>query len=742
MFKRYWFSALIGIYIGTVFSEINIAYFIIGSIFLYGAINFIFFEEIRKKFLLVFFCFMIIGNFLMFIRINCNSSFSGNIAGVISEVDKDGEKAVLKLKGKFNEGVILYINGIIDINEGDCIYFKGKIKKFDGKRNPGGIDYRKMYHSKNITGYIFLNEKEIADTKIERKYNRFYYYRYIVRDEIISLLKKYMKNEYQGYSIAMALGSTKHLSDESNHMIKAMGFSSVMAVSGLHIGILYFLIESILKLIGVSFSIRRFIEIVFMVIFSSISFSFYSILRAFHLIISSIFANFFDRKIDVIETTSYYSLFMIIYNPYLIYNISFLLSNMAIMGIFYFNNRIFPSIDKNKDLLKGFKVCLSINIMIVPIILYYFGEISLLGIAIYPVLSCLLEFIIIFNFITIIASFILGIKIFFIMNNFVFSFFQMILDIGNNLGFELVKFNFKNIYFIILYYFIVFTVPICNKKMLKKVFILSLTAFFAISVGLFLKNNFSNEVYIFDVGMGDSILIRSCGKNIMIDCGKEKNIDNIIRSLDFLNIGKLDYLVITHFHEDHYGGLYKLIKNERVKKIISTKNFFDNYLKLMNSKDVLINKELFLLPKDNISLVLGKSSNIFFSFPEDISKNENNNSIGAVFKVGEVQLILTGDMEREREEEFLKDISNLISGIRILKVAHHGSITSSTEYFLKKINPGISIISSGKNSYGLPDEEIINRFKNLNYKVIETEDHGCVKIYMNRKNLKIETYIH
>ncbi|RUT57200.1 MBL fold metallo-hydrolase [Clostridium botulinum] len=251
-------------------------------------------------------------------------------------------------------------------------------------------------------------------------------------------------------------------------------------------------------------------------------------------------------------------------------------------------------------------------------------------------------------------------------------------------------------------------------------------------------SNKSNElkVHYIDVGQGDSILVQTKDKNILIDAGTRKSSDSLISYLKKQHIKKLDYVIATHPHEDHIGGMPKVIEEFEIsnfyapKKTANTKIFKDMILQL-KKKNLKIN-----VAKKGISLDLSNNSSLDFLAP--VKDNyENTNDSSAVVKLthGNTKFLFTGDAEKTSEKDILNSNEDLSSNV--LKVGHHGSHSSSSKEFLDKINPKIAIISCGKNNdYGHPHKETMKELNKRNIEVYRTDIDGNIVLTSDGENIK------
>lgn len=267
----------------------------------------------------------------------------------------------------------------------------------------------------------------------------------------------------------------------------------------------------------------------------------------------------------------------------------------------------------------------------------------------------------------------------------------------------------------------------------------------------FLKNGV--EIYFLDVGQGDSTIIRTAkNKTIVIDGGEgEKSGFDYGKNVLFpflINKGvrKIDFLIFSHFDSDHCGGLIYLLENIKVDNILIGKQFEKNenleyIVNLANKKHVKI-IELQAGNKINIE----KNSSLEILWPsetENISENSiNNNSLVCKFVYKNFSMLLTGDIESIAEEKLLGKYKNTNRlNANILKIAHHGSKTSSIQEFLDEVNPKIALIGVGrKNKFGHPNQEVLERLKEKGIQIYRTDQNGEIQIIV-KNNLKIKTFL-
>ena len=244
------------------------------------------------------------------------------------------------------------------------------------------------------------------------------------------------------------------------------------------------------------------------------------------------------------------------------------------------------------------------------------------------------------------------------------------------------------------------------------------------------------QIYYFDVGQADSTLIINNGHSMLIDAGNNEDGEKLVTYMkEELNITTIDYVIGTHPHEDHIGGLDDIINNFNIKEVylpeaMTTTKTFEDVL------DAIANKELSItVPTIGETFKLGEADfEVIYTGTGEKDLNEASIILRMIF--GNKTYLFTGDTTEEVEETILN--SNI--DIDVLKVAHHGSKYSSSEEFLNIATPEYAIISAGEgNSYGHPEPETLTRLKKHTNNIYITKDLGTILLTSDGKTITITT---
>ncbi len=237
-----------------------------------------------------------------------------------------------------------------------------------------------------------------------------------------------------------------------------------------------------------------------------------------------------------------------------------------------------------------------------------------------------------------------------------------------------------------------------------------------------------------DVGQADSILIRNQDKTMLIDAGTNEAGETVVTYLQNLGITQIDYLIGTHPHEDHIGGLDDVINHFNIgqiymPKIETTTKTFEDVLDAVENKNLTVTS-----PNKGDKIEIGQAVGTFMTDPILDKDNLNLSSLVLRLEFGNNSFLFMGDAEEENEETISWPKTD------VLKVGHHGSNTSSSETFLTQVQPQYSIIMVGKdNSYNLPTQATIEKLNTTGSKIYRTDENGTIQINSDGNTIEVKT---
>ncbi len=257
-----------------------------------------------------------------------------------------------------------------------------------------------------------------------------------------------------------------------------------------------------------------------------------------------------------------------------------------------------------------------------------------------------------------------------------------------------------------------------------------------VSVNLPLDEDSFFEVHFVDVGQADCALVLCDGAAMLIDGGNVEDSSLVYSYLKKHEVDALDYMIATHPHEDHIGGLSGALNYASVDKVYSPTDTHDSKVFEIFAEQVAKNGAEIYVPEVGESFELGSAKVDILAC--NSTEDTNNTSIVLKITYGTTSFLFTADAEREAEQVILESGRNLKS--TVLKVGHHGSADSTTYPFLREIMPEYAVISVGSdNSYGHPHEEAVSRLQDAGVKIYRTDLHGTVICTSNGESVSFTT---
>lgn len=242
------------------------------------------------------------------------------------------------------------------------------------------------------------------------------------------------------------------------------------------------------------------------------------------------------------------------------------------------------------------------------------------------------------------------------------------------------------------------------------------------------------QIQFIDVGEADCILIKSNDEYALVDAGNNKDGKKLVEYFKSLGITKFNYVIGTHPHEDHIGGLDYIIREFDIDSFLMPDVKLD-YLTYTEVIDNL-NKKNIPLEIPNIDDIYNLNDTVIKVLWLDNKEDINDDSIVLKVIYKNTSYLLTADISKNVELQLLdKDIKS-----DLLKVAHHGSQYSTSAQFLKKVDPSFSVISVGKdNDYGFPKQVTLNKLNELNIKTYRTDEQGTIIVSSDGENISFKT---
>lgn len=714
-----------------------------------------------------------------------------NLTGIIigeKQEKRYYNKYIVEVKYK-NKNLKFYISTKkdIELKYGDKIAFLGTYTRPEKQRNYKGFDYSQYIKQLKVYGTIRCEKINFIKNN---QGNGIFKISNQILERIVLRTKRVLNEETASILLGLILGNKTDIDEQTQDDFRNASMSHILAISGMHVAYVLLGINFIFKkLFG-----KRNTEIIsiFILIFYMFITNFSpSIVRAGIMGIILIFSKLIYRKNDIYNTISISLFLILIYNPFLIQNLGLLLSYGGVIGIVIFNkyilnilkninvkNKIYkykirPKIGRYIDKIKEIiSVSISVQLFILPLIISSLNTFNPYFLISNLILSFVIGPVVILGFIFIILI---------LINSSIAEIFSPLIQIGitilkliSNIGklpFSKIYVATPTIFLISIYYLFLFVLFLCYniysiknpsktqirvknlialmkinlRKNGKKVRLIIIIIILSFSVIYCIPKKL--KIHFIDVGQGDSsLIITPQKKTILIDGGGSSNSDfdvgksTLIPYILDRGFTSIDIVIISHFDQDHVGAIFTLLQELRVGRVYISKQAensenYEKFLKIISEKNIKVYE---VMAGNKIHVEKNLYLDILWPTENLISTNAlNNNAMVFNLHYKKFSMLFTGDIEETSEKEILKLCSKNKDLLKanILKVAHHGSKTSSTSEFINVVNPKIAVIGVGNNNkFGHPNENVLERLKQLGCKVFRTDLGGEISIEVNRSS--------
>lgn len=692
--------------------------------------------------------------------------------GTIKEIKEKNDKTVIQITNISitDSDILFYLSDHLEMTEelhiGSRLRGEGDFRLFDEARNKGQFDSREYYRTRNC-GYAVYNGKIRG---ISASYDILSDFLRRIRISTSKVYEHYFDREEYGVIEALVLADKDKLDEDIKEKYRNAGIMHILALSGLHIVTLGFMLMAGLKLIGFKEPIAALSAITVMTLYCLMTGMPISALRALIMFILSALSMLAGRTYDIMTSAAAASLIMLIMDPGHIRDMGFLLSFSSVIGI----GLIYPGIrevfislfDKMKirklhrssdirvrltmSLLRTLLFSVSLQLALAPMNMWFFYQLSVYGIFV-NLIAVPLAGVLLFGSI---ASGILGalatscnytslvlnlmVKPAVYVTKMILRIYDMITQAVCDLPASTMITGRPKLWQMMIYYAFLLTLTVsgyilkrskAEKEILRKRAAIMITVCITGLGVMFVRTDPDFEISALDVGQGQCFVIHGRDVPALIyDCGstdvKEVGKYTLIPFLKYNGISRLDTVFISHLDSDHVSGILDLLKEDycgiKIKRIIISaspvQRTSDNYEKLV-SLAALRDIPVYAMRKDDIIRWEGISA-------ECLSPSENKGN--EIADINEASLVLsvnyennlpqeafsvlfTGDISSVTEEELtLLRIKGNIQDYDYLQVAHHGSRSAADKEFINSISPQIAVISAGRdNRYGHPHKETL-----------------------------------
>lgn len=647
---------------------------------------------------------------------------------------------------------------------GDYIRVKVRLRRPHNFNNPGGFNYERYLLFRGIRFYGSVNKLTDIVTIRENTGNIFKASLEAYRTKLRKTILDHSSEPESRILQALILGEKGEIPEGIRENFNRTGISHILAISGLHIGIIALLSIMIIRWIikTSEYLLLRFnlikistlLAIIPIISYTLIAGFSISTVRATIMILSFLVAILIGRERDLLNTLAFAAFLILSFSPVSLFDVSFQLSFTAVAAILIITPELHSLLSKLKgneiprtkkivtQILLFIFVSFSATLGTAPLIAYYFNRISTMTIISNLLIIPIIGFVVLP--LGIIASFILPIST--TLAAILIKISSLFIYISNSIIAYLSHFSFSSfsvntpsILEIFLYYaFIFLLVKLIHSRKSKFLITLVVIAVFylGISANTYIKamNPGKLQVTFIDVGQGSSTLVRFPeGRNMLVDGGgfyaESFDVGRYVVApyLWHERIKRIDLMVLTHPHQDHLAGLVFILKNFAVNEVWSNgeeseSSSYKEFIRVIAERAIphrIVSSDT---PEKLISNAIVRIIHPPKSGPEF---DTNNDSVVMKISYKNIDFLLPADIEEPAEKFLLTNDNDLKS--TVLLAPHHGEYTSAIPDFLGAVRPQFIVCSCGKdNFFGLPHQKLLNICRKMHIKILRTDTMGAV----------------
>ena len=653
-----------------------------------------------------------------------------------------------------------------ELKPGMQIFVKGILKEVEGPTNPGGFDSSRYYACRHI--YYFM--KKAVLLKKTSTYSGYHQAMLMVKEKCRQILENTAGKDAPVFE-AIVLGEKTGLDPEIRMRYQLAGIVHILAISGLHISILGMGLYKLMKRVGFGIWPAGIFSLAVMLQYGMMTGGSVSTLRAVTMFLIAMGARITGRIYDMPSAVSVTAMMILAESPAYLLDSGFLLSFGCVLGICVASERICALAGAKRKGTKVFCESVALWLVTLPVMLKFFGEASLAGLvlnlAVLPSVGVVLA--------GGVAAMILGFvsiptgRVMIFPARVLLFLYERLCELAGRSRWCTWIGGEPEIWQITIYYAILVAVLLIGQyikesdqtKISRKQHILRISGIVLLILSILtlgkqsFRYSFKNQtlqITCLDVGQGDGILIRTPdNKHYLIDGGSSSQSELgrycLLPALKSMGISCLDGIFISHTDKDHLSGVQELL--EYMEKGLTTIRAAYLVLPGWTEPPEAWTDLASAAQKAGIKTVTGNAGNIIRSgatafeilWPESTARGKDVNEEAMVMELtyGDFRMLFTGDIGADTEKKLLS--AGCLNDIDCLKVGHHGSGYSSSEEFLKKVKPELSIIScSSTNTYGHPSPETVKRLKDCGSQIEYTMKNGAIILETNGKNLRIRRF--
>jgi competence protein ComEC len=642
---------------------------------------------------------------------------------------------------------------------GNTLRMKGELTLPPRAGNPGEFDLCRYLFVNGVYAQIFPEREHIPVIRTDTSVSVFRSMVYDVRRSIAGKIDELFEVRESAFLKGLLLGERSELPQDIKLDFVNAGVMHILAVSGLHIVIVTMMLMVVLRIIRIPERARIILVICMLIYYAFLTGGSASVVRSVIMAIVFLVSKAIERKTDIYNVLAVSAIIILAYDARQLFQPGFQLSYAAVFSLVYFYpkvcsvRQIIPEKYRNWPvmvMLQAVAVTIAATIGTIPFSAYYFGKISVIGVVVNIFAVPLSNAILCLGMLATVVGYCSAwiADIYASATSFLTNCLLWSVSVVADVPYAFLRARFDPLRFVALFG-VIALMSNCMKQERRKRSLIA--ALFGINAVMYYLIAFSPQgnrlrVTFVDVGQGDAALVSfPDGQHVLVDAGPvSANYDAgarvLLPLLRWNGIDRLDAVIVTHPHSDHLGGIRSLLRSIPVDAVVdagsrTSSTLYDEYIRLLDSLNI---------PRATTHagelLQFSNALRCYVLYPDsdDVLRNRNLNNQSVVVKMqyGETSLLFSGDAESEAEGEMVRKYGSFLRS-NLLKVGHHGSKTSSTEEFLKNIQPEVGIISVGrKNKFRHPSEEVIKRFKSGQCEILRTDKEGAIIFESDGKQWK------
>lgn len=642
---------------------------------------------------------------------------------------------------------------------GDLVTAEGRVRVPRGYLNPGMLDIELLYRTEGVTATLAAGQKGIEVEPVEGE--GFKRWLASVRAHYLAAMEEVMPQEDAAAIFAMLFGGYAGLQPELLEAFTVTGLVHILSVSGSHISLLAAVVAYLAALFRLPRAVGAVLVIAVIIIYALLSGCVAPVLRSALMGGLAFIAVALERERESRRILILTGLVLLLINPLLLFQLSFELSFLATAGLLY----LAPSVSTRlralglpKWLAAGLAITIAAQLATLPILAWYFSRVSIVSLVANLTVLPLVELIIVIGLFAGLAAFFLP-----LLGAFVYLLDSLILGIVYELSRALARLPGAQVFppamgaWLVFPYYLMLALRVMEEEWRGRLLAAfhkkrrPLGAFFlvalAFGVGFWYTRPALLTFTALDTGQGDALLlVTPSGKAMLFDTGGLHGSDFdigervLVPYLRHQGIDAVEAIFLTHGHIDHAGGAGAVLREMPVGRVYTAGEGRALYAASfgLSEADPLLNK-LREAREGEVMELGGVRVEVVYAPP---FKGGEGNEASNVYRItyGQASFLVTGDLTAENEAKLLASGKNIKS--TVLKVAHHGSNTSSTEKFLAAVAPDYAVICVGEgNTFGHPKLEVLRRLNDIGAKIYRTDQKGAITFTTDGQKISVDTYV-